>query len=511
MSVARTRVVSLLGLRGAVVEVEADISDGLPKFMIIGLPDASLGEARDRVRSAASNSGCPLPPRKLTINLSPASLPKQGSAFDLGIAVAALAAADLIEPESIQRVVHLGELGLDGRLRPVNGVLPAVLGAQRAGAEIVMVPTANGDEASLVPGIRVVEVATLRDAAIWHGGDLTPEQADPILLPDDGEDTAAVPELGDVIGNAAAVEALITAAAGGHHLLMVGPPGAGKSMLAARLPGILPDLDVAGALEVTSIRSLSGRAVRGALEMRPPFESPHHTCSAASLIGGGSAVLRPGAASRSSRGVLFLDEAPEFAPTVLDCLRQPLESGEIAIHRAKSVATFPARFQLVLAANPCPCGQYGSRDVACTCSPNERRRYLARLSGPLLDRIDIQLRVGRIGSTQFRMADDAALRTVTTAEARLRVAEARSRAKRRLRGTPWSLNSEVPGKWLRSGGNQLSPDDTSVVDRALESGYLTMRGYDRVLRIAWTLADLAAVSRPDGRHVAGALSLRRPM
>jgi magnesium chelatase family protein len=313
MSVARTRVVTLLGLRGAVVEVEADISDGLPKFMIIGLPDASLGEARDRVRSAASNSGCPLPPRKLTINLSPASLPKQGSAFDLGIAVAALAAADLIEPESIRRVVHLGELGLDGRLRPVNGILPAVLGAKRAGAEIVMVPTANGEEASLVPGIRVVEVASLRDAAIWHGGDLTPEPVEPILRPLDDDEAAAVPELSDVIGNPGAVEALITAAAGGHHLLMVGPPGAGKSMLAGRLPGILPDLDVPSALEVTSVRSLSGRPVGGALEVRPPFESPHHTCSAASLIGGGSAVLRPGAASRSSRGVLFLDDAKQSA------------------------------------------------------------------------------------------------------------------------------------------------------------------------------------------------------
>jgi magnesium chelatase family protein len=511
MSVARTRVVSLLGLRGAVVEVEADISDGLPKFVIIGLPDASLGEARDRVRSAASNSGCALPPRKLTINLSPASLPKHGSAFDLGIAVAALAAADLIEPESIERVVHLGELGLDGRLRPVNGILPAVLGAQRAGAEIVMVPTANGDEASLVPGIRVVEVATLRDAAIWHGGDFTPEPVAPILRTTDDEEAPSVPELSDVIGNAAAVEALVTAASGGHHLLMIGPPGAGKSMLAARLPGILPDLDLASALEVTSIRSLSGRVVGGALEVRPPFESPHHTCTAASLVGGGSAVLRPGAASRSSRGVLFLDEAPEFAPAVLDCLRQPIESGEVVIHRAKSVATFPARFQLVLAANPCPCGQYGSRDVACTCTPNERRRYLARLSGPLLDRIDIQLRVGRIGSTQFRLADDPSLRTISTAEARGRVAEARSRTAHRLRGTPWSLNAQVPGTWLRTSPNRLQPEVTAVVDRALESGALTMRGYDRVLRIAWTLADLASVSRPDARHVAGALSLRRPM
>ncbi|RKR73686.1 Mg chelatase-like protein [Frondihabitans australicus] len=349
MSVARTRAVSLLGLTGALVEIEADMSDGLPGFLLIGLPDASLGEARDRVRAAASNSGCPLPPRKLTVNLSPASLPKHGSSFDLGIAVAALAAADLVDRESIERVVHLGELGLDGRLRPVNGILPAVLGAARAGAATIMVPSANADEASLVPDVRIVAVPSLRDAAIWHGGDFAPEPVEAIARETPAQSESPTLELGDVIGNPAAVDALIVAASGGHHLLMVGPPGAGKSMLAARLPGILPDLDVASSLEVSSLRSLSGRGVAGALEVRPPFESPHHSCSAAALVGGGSSVIRPGAASLASRGVLFLDEAPEFAVSVLDCLRQPLESGEVTIHRSRAVARFPARFQLVVA------------------------------------------------------------------------------------------------------------------------------------------------------------------
>ncbi|WP_423918097.1 YifB family Mg chelatase-like AAA ATPase [Frigoribacterium sp. 2-23] len=509
MSVARTRAVSLLGLDGALVEIEADMGPGLPAFMIIGLPDTSLGEARDRVRAAATNSGCPLPTRKLTVNLSPASLPKQGSSFDLGIAVAALAAADVVSAASVENVVHLGELGLDGRLRPIDGVLPAVLAARRANADIVMVPTDNVDEAALVPGVRVVGVACLRDAAIWHGAELSPEPVDALRRTAPGGEITETPELADVIGNADAVEALVVAAAGGHHLLMVGPPGAGKSMLAARLPGLLPDLGVEAALEVTSIRSLSGLPVSGDLVRRPPFENPHHTCSAASLIGGGSGVLRPGAVSRASRGVLFLDEAPEFSTSVLDTLRQPLESGRAVIHRSRAVATFPARFQLVAAANPCPCGHYGSRDGECSCSPHQRRRYFSRLSGPLVDRIDLQLRVARIGSAQFMLAATDEPRT--TAAARTRVEEARAAAARRLAGTGWSLNAEVPGPWLRSREHRLGSSETTSIDRALETGALTMRGYDRVLRVAWTLADLDGAERPSGAHVRRALSLRRSL
>lgn len=509
MSVARTRVVALRGLQGALVEVEADLSDGLPGFLLIGLPDTSLGEARDRVRAAAANSGFPLPPRKLTVNLSPASLPKQGSSFDLGIAVAALAAADVVSHESVARVVHLGELGLDGRVHPVQGVLPAVLGAARAGAEVVMVPSSDAFEAELVPGVRIVGVSSLREAAIWHGGDFAPLDVEPIERSSIDRPTPPDLELGDVIGNAAAAEALIAAASGGHHLLMVGPPGAGKSMLAARLPCLLPDLDVDAALEVSSVRSLCGIQVGAQLETRPPFECPHHSSSAAALIGGGSSILTPGAVSRASRGVLFLDEAPEFPMSVLDCLRQPLESGSVVIQRSRIVAEFPARFQLVMAANPCPCGQYGSRDVPCACSPFQRRRYLGRLSGPLLDRLDLQLRVDRIGSAQFRLAADGGGTTVTTREARARVATARGRAAERWRSTPWSLNAEVPGQWLRSGARRLAPRETRVIDGALEGGRLTMRGYDRVLRLSWTLADLDGAERPTGDHVASALALRR--
>ena len=510
MVVARTSAVALLGLTGSLVDVEADLSSNLPGFVIIGLPDAALGEARDRVRAAATNSGCPLSPRKITVNLSPASLPKHGSAFDLAIAVAALAAAGDISAESVERVVHIGELGLDGRLRPVTGALPAVVAAARAGATTVMVPTGNEDEAALVPDIKVVGVASLLEAAIWHGGEFEPVPVDPIRVTVrvDREEGLHEPDLADIVGNDEAIEALTVAAAGGHHLFMLGPPGAGKTMLATRLPGLLPDLDTEASLEATCVRSLAGLAVGGSLVTRPPLEAPHHTATAAALVGGGSAVIRPGAAARASHGVLFLDETPEFAPAVLDALRQPLESGEITIHRANAIATFPGRFQLVLAANPCPCGQYGSRDSECTCPPTSRRRYLARISGPLLDRIDIQLRVARVTATQIRLERGEG---TTTAVARARVSAARAAGAERLRGTPWRVNSAVPGAWLRAAPHRLAPHTTSTIDRALERGGITMRGYDRVLRLAWTIADLEGSTAPDADQVGRALYLRRSL
>jgi magnesium chelatase family protein len=509
MGMGRTWSVSLLGLQGAVVEIEADLSSNLPAFVLIGLPDAALGEAKDRVRAAATNSGCALPGRKITVNLSPAALPKQGSGFDLAIALAALAAAGSVDPGSIERVLHLGELGLDGRLRPINGVLPAVLAASRAGIGTVMVPSGNADEAALVPGVRVIPVASLREAAIRHGGRFEPVAVEPILRSVADAPSEQTGDLADVIGNPDAVEAMLVAAAGGHHVLLLGPPGAGKTMLASRLPGLLPDLDARAALEVSSVRSLAGLPVGGALATRPPFESPHHTASAAALVGGGSSTIRPGAAARASDGVLFLDEAPEFAAVALDALRQPLESGVISIHRANAVAHFPGRFQLVLAANPCPCGQYGARDSECTCPPNSRRRYLNRLSGPLLDRIDIQLRVHRITAAQLRLAEQGG--GMTTAEARHRVATARAASAARLADTPWRLNSQVPGAWLRGPGARLPAGATATLDRALERGGITMRGYDRVLRLAWTLSDLAGDPRPDAAHLGRALYLRRAM
>ena len=509
MGIARTHAVALLGLTGALVEVEADISAQLPGMILIGLPDAALSQATQRVRAAATNSGCPLTVHRLTINLSPAALPKHGAGFDLAIALACLAADKVLSAESVGTVVHFGELALDGRLRPTPGILPGVMTAARLGHSTVMVPVGNEQEARLVPGIRVVGVASLREAAIWHGAALTPVPVEPILAAVLPISEAAEPDLADVIGNDDAILALQIAAAGGHHVFMLGPPGAGKTMLAARLPGLLPDLDPADSLEVSSLRSLSGPGLGGTLITRPPWVAPHHTATAAAMVGGGGAQIRPGAASQASHGVLFLDEAPEFSSPVLDALRQPLESGWISIHRASAVAHFPARFQLVMAANPCPCGQYGAGDLSCTCPPNARRRYLARISGPLLDRIDIQLGVRRITAAELRLA--AGSTRVTSATARHRVVTARAMAAERLTDTPWTLNSQVPGPWLRQGLVRLPPKTTAGLDRALERGGITMRGYDRVLRIAWTIADCDGLTLPGPDQVGQALYLRKGM
>jgi len=509
MSLARTHSVALIGLAGSLVEVEADISSQLPGMRLIGLPDAALAEAAERVRAAAKNSGCALNGHRLTVNLSPAALRKHGSGFDLAIALACLAADNVVPAASVGAVVHIGELALDGRLRPTPGMLPAVIAAARLGHRTVMVPAGNAEEAALVPGIRVVGVASLRDALIWHGAGLAPQDVEVLCAPVEDDPADETLDLLDVVGNDEAILALQVAAAGGHHLFMLGPPGAGKTMLAARLPGLLPDLGPAASLEVSSLRSLSGRPVGRSLITRPPLEAPHHTITAAAMVGGGSGQIRPGAAARASHGVLFLDEAPEFAGAVLDALRQPLESGRISIHRANAVAHFPARFQLVLAANPCPCGQYGTGDQECTCPPNSRRRYLARISGPLLDRIDIQLTVTRVTAAQLRIAADGG--RLSSAMARRRVVAAREAAAARLAGTPWTLNSQVSGPWLRSPERRLAAPVTAMLDRALERGGITMRGYDRILRVAWSVADLTGVARPGPDEVGQALYLRKGM
>lgn len=505
MTVARTWAVALTGLEGAMVEVEADLSKQTPEFHLIGLPDKALGEAVQRVHNACANSDLPLPRRRLTVNLSPASLPKQGSGFDVAIAIASLATEGTMDVASVERTVHIGELGLDGRLRPVPGVLPAVHAAARAGFRRAVVPHANLGEAELVEGMTVLGAACLADVARWHGADVASPLIDPVAGPRVDTSEGQPPDLVDVVGQREAVEALIAAAAGGHHLLMTGPPGAGKTMLASRLPGILPALGDDAALEVASIRSLSGDPVAG-LSRRAPFEAPHHSASVASLVGGGSRMVRPGAIARASHGVLFLDEAAEFATNALDALRQPLESGSITIHRAGVTAAFPARFQLVLATNPCPCGNYGVRGAACVCPPHSIRRYLGRLSGPLLDRIDIELGLTRVAVAHHaELARDA----VTTGAARGRVAEARARASHRLHDTPWRLNAHVSGPWLRQGPLSLPPPVRRPLDAALHRGALTLRGYDRVLRIAWTLADMAGRTTPTTHDIGRALFMKK--
>lgn len=502
MAIARTWSVALVGMDSHLVEVEVDVATGLPRFILTALSDRVLKHVEHRVHSAVINSGEHWPPRKVTVALLPATVPKTGSRFDLPIALALLIASQALKPGVLDDWVVLGELSLTGAVKGVTGVLPSILGAYRKGRRRFIVPRANYGEAQLAEDAEVVGVASLAEVCEWLRDEApTPVTADTAPFASVDEP----PDLADVVGQPAARRAIEVAAAGAHHMFLKGPPGVGKTMLAERMPALLPDLTPEEALEVTEIHSIAGLLKPGRpLITRPPFCAPHHSATTAAIVGGGTGIAAPGAISLAHRGVLFLDEAPEFGARSLDALRQPLESGEVTIQRSAAVATYPSRFLLVLAANPCPCSA-GGRESGdrCACSSPTRQRYLGRISGPLRDRVDIVVGLEPVS----RAVLENGARGEPTAAVRERVLAARDRARHRLAGTGWTTVGDVPGPAIRRRW-PLRREATRPLYRQLDRGDLSTRALDRILKLAWTLADLAQLPEPGVDEVLEAHALR---
>ena len=481
---ARAVTFALVGVDAMQVTVEADIHPGLPAFTIVGLPDAAVQESRERVRAALVNSGFEFPLRRITVNLAPADTRKAGPGFDLALAAALLVASGQLVGDPLSAYALSGELGLDGSVRPVRGALAMADACARAGLRGLVVPAACAGEASLLGALDVVGVGTLRAMADFLAGGERPahDEVDPAALLASAPDGAL--DLGQVRGHRALKRALEIAAAGGHNLLMVGPPGSGKSMAARRLPTIMPPLTVAEALEVTRVHSAAGLLGAGPLVTRRPFRAPHHTVSSAGLVGGGT-VPSPGEASLAQHGVLFLDELAEFARPALEALRQPLEEGSIRITRSQRSVTFPARFMLVGATNPCPCGHLGDERRHCSCPDSSLRRYRAKLSGPLLDRIDMIVRVASPSRDELMAGPGAP----ESAAVGARVAAARARQSERLAGTGARCNAELGPAQVRL-LCKLDPAARAALYAAHDRLRLSVRGHDRALRVARTLADL---------------------